>query len=341
MSDARSRIDALVDAAMPRIRAVTDDMEFATFQTASRVPKDLKGAVETEREAFRWEARLALLRRLEPIWPHRRLLGVGHDVKVTLLPDSPKAVAVFVEPLYVAGRYRKLARGLSQTIFHCRACRGRRGGCDACGGSRRQVAESVEDFVRRPIEEATGASLASFHGAGREDVDVLMLGTGRPFVVSARWAKRRTIDAAAVASEIGRVSGGRVAVSDLRVVSRADATRISHEHPEKTYRAVVRSERPLPPDAASRLASLVNAEIRQRTPERVEKRRADIVRTRRVLSLDVAESCLEELVAVIRTEPGTYVKELVSGDGGRTDPSFASALGQDVVCATLDVVFVG
>ena len=38
---ANSRIDALVDAAMPRLVEVTSILEFDTFQTASRVPRDL------------------------------------------------------------------------------------------------------------------------------------------------------------------------------------------------------------------------------------------------------------------------------------------------------------
>lgn len=335
----RSRIDALVDAAMPRLLEVTGIMEFDTFQTASRVPRDLEGADETTRESFRIEARLALLRRLEAIWPGRRMIGVGHDVKVTLLPDSPKAVAVFVEPLFVAGRYRKLVRGMSQTGFHCRGCRGKRGGCETCGGTRRRVAEAVEDFIRAPIVAAVGTKRSSFHGAGREDVDVRMLGAGRPFAVSVQWARRRTIDGDAIARDVAALSGGRVTVSDLRVVSRAEMRRITMEHGEKTYRAVVRPEGgDLPADAAARLASLVGAEIRQRTPERVERRRADLVRTRRVLGIEVETAGARELVSVVRTEAGTYVKELVSGDAGRTEPSFASALGQPCVCAELDVL---
>ena len=338
-----ARIDALVEAAMPRIVAITGDMDFATFQTAARVPKDMAGAGEVTRESFRMEARLALLRRLETLWPDRRLLGVGHDVKVTLLPDSGKAAAVFVEPLLVAGRYRKLARGVSQTVFHCRACRGRRADCEACGGSRRAVAEAVEDFIRPPIVSSVGATRSSFHGSGREDIDVLMLGTGRPFVVSVQWPHRRTIDAESVAREVEVLSGGRVTVSDLEVVDRAAMRRITMEHGVKSYRATVRPlvQGSLPSDTRARLASLVGVDIRQRTPERVEGRRADLVRVRRVLAIEVEDASADCATVHIRTEPGTYVKELISGDGGRTVPSFASVLAQACACSMLDVVFVG
>jgi tRNA pseudouridine synthase 10 len=327
---------------MPRIVEVTRDMEFATFQTAARIPKDLAAAPETEREQFRYELRLALLRRLETMWPDRRMIGVGHDVKITLLPDSPKRAAVFVEPLFVAGRYVKLVRGISQTVWHCRTCRGR-GGCDACGGTRRVVAEAVEEFVRNPVRDAVLARKSSFHGAGREDVDVRMLGEGRPFVVSAHWARRRSIDGPAVAAAVAERSNGRVLVSGIRIVARGEMSRLTTEHGEKTYRARVRPQGggSFPADAAQRLAALAGAEIRQRTPQRVEVRRADMVRTRRVLGVEVEEARGDEIVALIRTDPGTYVKELVSGDDGRTEPSFASLLSQSCVCSELDVVSAG
>jgi tRNA pseudouridine synthase 10 len=167
-----------------------------------------------------------------------------------------------------------------------------------------------------------------------------MLGDGRPFVVSVQWPRRRAIDAVAVAREVASLSGGRVTVSDLRVVDRAEMRRVTMDHGTKTYRAVVRLEGGASPpaDAAARIASLAGASIRQRTPERVEARRADLVRVRRVLDAQVVETDATGIVAVVRTEPGTYVKELVSGDGGRTEPSFASVLGQPCVCAELDVL---
>jgi tRNA pseudouridine synthase 10 len=170
-----------------------------------------------------------------------------------------------------------------------------------------------------------------------------MLGEGRPFVVSVRWAKRRRLDADEVAREVARLSKGRVEVRDVRVVDRPTASRITSDHAEKTYRAVVRTTdgSPLPADAAERLSALAGAEIRQRTPERVERRRADLVRVRGVLALTVEEMRTEEAVVLLRTDPGTYVKELVSGDEGRTEPSFSSILGQPCFCAELDVVSAG
>ncbi|HIP57312.1 MAG TPA: tRNA pseudouridine(54/55) synthase Pus10, partial [Ignisphaera aggregans] len=44
--------------------------------------------------------------------------------------------------------------------------------------------------------------------------------------------------------------------------------------------------------------------------------------------------------ALIKCEGGLYVKELVSGDQGRTTPSFSEVLGTEALCVELDVVYV-
>ena len=40
----------------------------------------------------------------------------------------------------------------------------------------------------------------------------------------------------------------------------------------------------------------------------------------------------------LNTESGTYVKEFVSGDEGRTQPNFSDSLGTQCVVETLDVI---
>jgi len=43
----------------------------------------------------------------------------------------------------------------------------------------------------------------------------------------------------------------------------------------------------------------------------------------------------------IRGDSGLYIKELVSGDGGRTSPNLAEALKVDAIVEELDVIDVG
>jgi len=81
----------------------------------------------------------------------------------------------------------------------------------------------------------------------------------------------------------------------------------------------------------------IKGEVVQRTPQRVDHRRADKHREREVKSVEwkVAEGLL---VMDIKAEAGTYIKELISGDDGRSEPSVAGLLGMDAECVKLDVI---
>ncbi len=56
--------------------------------------------------------------------------------------------------LWLESRYRKLKRGLPQTIFFCPACKGdrrRRQGCETCGGFGKLTRESVQELIGRRL----------------------------------------------------------------------------------------------------------------------------------------------------------------------------------------------
>ena len=81
--------------------------------------------------------------------------------------------------------------------------------------------ESVDELIKPAVMEAALAEDTTFHGAGREDIDARMLGTGRPFIVEAVRPKRRTIDLARLRQEINRQAAGKVEVGELETVSRS------------------------------------------------------------------------------------------------------------------------
>lgn len=341
----RERVRAIVAAAARDADERARRFEFATYVLAAVPLRELQASGDEELvELVRAVVRVELRVVLETAWPERRFDAHEPDMGIEVRPRDAGAVTWF-EPrtAFVAGRYRKLSRELSQTLLHCGECRGRgmrRGApCAACGGSGRAVAEAVEDFVRPSIEGALGGRGATFHGSGREDVDVRMLGAGRPFVVSVDAPVRRSFDAAAVARAVREASGGRVEIDSLRVVGRAERRRITSEHGAKAYRAVVTpvTGRSLPEGAQQLVAALSGATLAQRNPRRVP-RRADVIRERRVRELVVEEAGPDRLVLRVVTDPGLYVKEMVSGDDGRTTPSVAALLGTPCVCAELDVL---
>ena len=67
-------------------------------------------------------------------------------------------------------------------------------------------------------------------------------------------------------------------------------------------------------------------------------RRADKIRTRKVTSFKVENTTKDEITVHIVCEGGLYVKELISGDQGRTQPSLTEKLGFSAVVKELDVI---
>ena len=100
-------------------------------------------------------------------------------------------VKIQINPLFIEGRYRKLIRGIPQTRWPCRKCKGR--GCKICDFTGKMYPESVEELIAEKVLQATKGSESRFHGAGREDIDVRMLGRGRPFVLEIKEPKIREL----------------------------------------------------------------------------------------------------------------------------------------------------
>jgi len=244
-------------------------------------------------------------------------------------------VELEVAPLFVYGRYRKLSRAIPQTRWPCRRCRGK--GCDHCDGKGKMYETSVEEIVAAELMKQTRGAGHALHGMGREDVDALMLGNGRPFVVETSRPRGRTVDLAAVAAAVNRT--GLVEVEGLRPSTHAEVVALKEDRADKTYRVRVRFATPL--DAAKLkegLAALAAARIAQRTPTRVSHRRSDLVRHRVLRGVEVLRADGREADVLVTAEAGTYVKEVLHGDGGRTEPSLAGLTGVACEVVALDVV---
>jgi tRNA pseudouridine synthase 10 len=112
---------------------------------------------------------------------------------------------------------------------------------------------------------------------------------------------------------------------------------VKEASPEKSYRVGVTGEVPVA-KVNEALELALSQAIAQRTPKRVAHRRSDRVRTRRVVAAHVVEAAEGRFTLELRTEAGTYVKEWVEGDDGRTVPSLASLLGVPLKVDYLDVL---
>ena len=245
------------------------------------------------------------------------------------------------EPVRVLfeGRYRKLVRDLPQTVFFCPECKGR--GCERCEGFGKLTRDSVQELIARVAMPRFKARRNKFHGAGREDLDVRMLGDGRPFVFEMLKAKRPDADLRELEEEINRRWEGRIEVHGLRFCGRKRVAEIKEAQCAKEYRAVVRFAEPQDPahiEAVVReLEERGEVHLVQGTPSRVAHRRANLDRERWIRLIGWEQEG-DDWVLVVRSEHGTYIKEAVSGDEGRTRPSLAQMFDAPCSCVQLDVL---
>ncbi len=254
---------------------------------------------------------------------------------VVLLDLENNRVELEVNSLYIFGRYRKLIRGIPQTRWPCRECGGR--GCERCGNTGRMYQESVDELIKPHLLAAAQCENTAFHGAGREDIDALMLGDGRPFIVEAKKPHRRDVDLKALESEINRKSDGKIEVLGLRFVESEAVEQLKSMKADKTYRLKI-EHGTIKEKLKSSLDILNGTLIRQKTPARVLHRRADLERARRVYSTELESFDTNTAVLKIHCEGGLYVKELISGDNGRTVPSLAALTESQAKVIELEVI---
>jgi len=279
-----------------------------------------------------------------------RLIGKGVEAQagktvdyrtpdlVMIVNPFAASVKLQVNPLFVAGRYRKLVRDIPQSRWFCSSCRGR--GCPKCGGTGLLYPESVEALVSTPLLEAAEGEKSAFHASGREDIDARMLGTGRPFVVEVSKPRKRFLDLRALKETINAGAKDKVEVSNLRFTVKDVVRRLKKaESAQKEYRVLVEFEADVAESDLCVVAEkLSNAVIRQQTPLRVLHRRADLTREKYIYWVKVKKVSPKMAEMQIRCQGGLYVKELVSGDEGRTVPSVAMLLGFGAKPLKLDVL---
>ena len=252
-------------------------------------------------------------------------------------------INLLLRSLFVSGRYNKYVRGIPQTHWDCRICRGR--GCESCKFTGKQYKTSVEELISPEFLKETKADGSKFHGAGREDIDVRMLGNGRPFVLELRNPKIRTLDLKKIQNKVNKSNKKKIKISDLKYSSkeRVKNLKLSAENTKKVYDALVISKEKISKgDFDVLLKKLKNIyekqKLQQRTPLRVSHRRADKIREKKVFRVEgrFIKPNLSEFI--VEAQGGTYIKELISGDNGRTTPSFSDIYGLSLECKKLDVL---
>jgi tRNA pseudouridine synthase 10 len=325
-----------------RIIDQTGDVEHSSIQFGIHLPKDLveeEDRIRTRhgspgsqpmKPAFVNAIQDALLTSVNEV----QFVKEKPDLMI-LVDGLTLRVSVDVRPVFLFGRYLKLERGIPQTRWPCRACRGRGGGCESCSGTGLQYLDSVQDLIGEPLRIALDAEDTSFHGMGREDIDVRCLGRGRPFVMEIKRPQRRSIDHEEIQKAINLSAKDRVEINSLRWSDRPEVRRVKETRSEKSYSIRFRvEEMPEEDFVIKSILGLSGVKLAQETPKRVSHRRAAKTRHRTVNSVSDVIVDGNEVQFTLQCEAGTYVKELIHSDEGRTVPSVRSVLG-DLECEVL------
>jgi tRNA pseudouridine synthase 10 len=257
---------------------------------------------------------------------------------VVLASPFTEEISLQVNPLYIAGRYKKLARGIPQSKWFCSNCRGK--GCEKCNWTGKMYPESVEELVAAPLLDLTDGAKVSFHASGREDIDARMLGNGRPFVIEVMKPRKRFLDLKKLKGIINAYAKGKVEVSNLRFADKAVVRKLKGgETAQKEYRVIVEFENEISAkDLRVIEEKLTNVLIKQKTPLRVLHRRADLTREKYIYGVKVKKLSLKKAEMRVRCQGGLYVKELVTGDEGRTTPNVSEILKNRAKPMKLDVL---
>ncbi|RDI72197.1 tRNA pseudouridine(54/55) synthase Pus10 [Halopelagius longus] len=336
-----------------RCAEAVEDVEFDTYQVGTRAPplveenevllREGAGLPEDAGELFKSEFNREVGKRLGRITETE--VEFGRPDVMFLLDIEADEVEVDVHSAFVYGRYRKLERDIPQTEWPCNRCDGSgyvgKQVCEKCGGSGYLYEESVEGLTAPVVRDVMDGTGAKFHGAGREDVDALMLGTGRPFVIEIVEPRRRRVDTDRLEGDINVFAEGKVEVEGLRLANYEMVERVKKLDASKRYRAAVEFDADVTEaELAAAIEELDGATVEQYTPHRVDHRRANLTRTREVYEATGELEDARHATVEIHGAGGLYIKELISGDEGRTEPSLADILGVGAEVTALDVVAV-
>ena len=253
------------------------------------------------------------------------------------------SIELKIRSIFIYGKYNKLIRGIPQTHWPCGKCMGR--GCESCNFTGKQYLTSVEEMISPEFVNHAKASSSKFHGAGREDIDVRMLGSGRPFVIELKNPKIRKLDLIKLEKRINKFNKKKVKISTLKYSRKKDVINLKAgaEKSRKVYKATGETNKKITKEEfeikLKKLKECIeNQIINQQTPIRVSHRRADKIRKKKIHRIEgkfVKKNLFEFLIEV---QGGTYIKELVHGDEGRTTPSISEIFEIPMTCKELDVL---
>uniref|UniRef100_A0A670I6T2 tRNA pseudouridine synthase Pus10 n=1 Tax=Podarcis muralis TaxID=64176 RepID=A0A670I6T2_PODMU len=236
---------------------------------------------------------------------------------------SPKVPCTAVDiqctngAIFVAGRYNKYSRTLPQTPWII--------------DGERKMESSVEELISEHL-------MAAFKADSEFTCNSL---TGRPFAIELVNPRKVRL-AAEEMKELQQIinnSSDKVQVRDLQLVTREAIGHMKEgeEAKTKTYSALIWTEKAIRNEDIELLDNMKELKLDQKTPLRVLHRRPLAVRVRVIYTMQSEYIDEHHFRLHLKTQAGTYIKEFVHGDFGRTKPNIGTLLGTTADILELDV----
>ena len=331
--------DQAIEKVVANAREKLKEVEFKTFLVGSIVSDEMAKKEEEvweksgiqDVERLKTEINREVGKRIE------RTTGEKFERKnpdiVVFVNAENYSARLQIRSLFVYGRYQKLVRGIPQTKWICSRCQGK--GCTFCRGEGKLYKTSVQEIIEKPWLAATKSHKSKFHGSGREDIDARNL-AWRPFVIEIIKPTKRKVNFKKIETQVNKSK--KVKIKNLKLVDKTVVRKIKTERIDKTYLAEVTFESKIDKSKLKNLKSLTVEPILQKTPLRVVHRRADKFRKRWVKKISWKVLASKKLQLKITGESGLYIKELITGDEGRTKPNVADTINNKVKKISLDVI---
>ncbi len=328
------------------VEVIKEDLklyEFSTFLIGCKLPDDIidkeKEIIKTynleDVDPLKMQINREIGAALEKEW--KKEVSFDDPDIVIVIDTSFDVLHLQIRSVYFYGRYNKFSRSIPQTHWSCRICQGI--GCRECNYRGKLYTTSVEELTASPLLEVTKGQSESFHGCGREDVDARMLGSGRPFVVEIKNPMIRSIDCNKAEKRINEKGKDKIKINSLKKTTKEDIERLKKATFNKKYEVLIEGKSEFDDKKLKSACKLLTGvTLDQSTPSRVAHRRADKIRRRKIYKCDVAWLEGNRARLQLETESGTYVKELISGDNGRTRPNLSKLIGNPSYVLELDVL---
>ena len=228
-------------------------------------------------------------------------------------------------PLYLSGNYIKLSREIGQNhfdrIFNISS-----------------VDEEIKQFFSKVFSNSEKNDY-TFNASGREDRNVRMLNSGRKFIYEIFNVKKKFGKDFKKLNEEFNKESSLVKIKDLKLSNKGEYNKLKKEDTDKIkkYIAVVYISKKIEKNEINNLIK-DKLNLKQITPIRVLHQRSLKEREKQIISLKEIEKINEHFYTIqIIASAGTYIKEFINGDLGRTFPNLGSLLNCECDILQLDV----